>query len=242
MTKTKPNASPTTDPQGQSQIEASGVRGPSVALQTRRRQPAMAALAAAVIAAGGLVGFLAYTQTSERAAVLAVSHAVPAGDVISEEDLTEVSVALDPALRPYPAAERSDVVGKRAAVSLQAGALLSHGQVTGRSLVGVHEQLVGIGLKSNRLPATRLSGGDRVQLVSTPADGVAEQQGGKGDQESPPQTIEARVVRMGPKEKATGEVVVDVAVQAVDGPALAARAAGGNIALVLAPSDARGGS
>ncbi|AWN24798.1 flagellar biosynthesis protein FlgA [Streptomyces sp. NEAU-S7GS2] len=202
----------------------------------------MAALAAAVIAAGGLVGFLAYSQTSDRTAVLAISRAVTAGDVIRDADLTEVSVTLDPALKPYPASERGQVVGKRAAVSLAPGRMLCQGQITTRTLVGEDEQLVGIGLKANQLPATRLSAGDRVQVVSTPADGAAEQQSGKGDQEASPRTIPARVVRVGAREQATGEVVVDVAVREVDGPTLASRAAGGNIALVVAPPGADGGS
>jgi len=226
------------------QPDSSGVPGTSIGLRTRRRQPAMAALAAAVIAAGGLVGFLAYSQTSHRTAVLAIARSVTAGDVVRDADLTEVSVSLDPGLKPFAAAERSKVVGKRAAVSLTPGGMLSRGQITTRTLVGADEQLVGIGLKASQVPATRLSAGDRVQVVSTPADGAAEQQSGKADvdQEPSPRTIPARVVRVGAREQATGEVVVDVAVRAVDGPTLASRAAGGNIALVVAPSSAGGGS
>ncbi|MFF4282885.1 SAF domain-containing protein [Streptomyces kronopolitis] len=233
MTKT---SSPV--PETGEEPHASSATGVSVGLQRRRRQPAMAALASAVIAAGGLVGFLAYSQTGHRTAVLAVSRSVSAGDVIGEADLSEVSVSLDPALKAYPAADRSKVVGKRAAVSLLPGAMLSRGQVSTRTLVGADEALVGIGLKAGQLPATRLSAGDRVQVVSTPPDGATEQSS-KGDQ-ARPHTIAARVVRVGPREQATGDVVVDVAVQAVDGPALASRAAGGNVALVVAP--AGGGS
>ncbi|MFI7103287.1 SAF domain-containing protein [Streptomyces sp. NPDC050161] len=201
----------------------------------------MAALGAAVIAAGGLVGFLAYLQTGQRTPVLAISHAVPAGEIIQDADLTEAPVELDPALKPYPASERGSVVGKRAAVSLAPGGMLSHGQVTDRTLVGANEQLVGIGLKASQLPATPLSAGDRVEVVSTPADGE-QQAAPKGGQEAPPRTIPAKVVRVGKRDQATGDVVVDVAVQSLDGPTLAARAASGNVALVVDPAGKGGGS
>jgi hypothetical protein len=200
----------------------------------------MAALSAAVIAAGGLTGFLAYIQSGHRTEVLAVAHPVAAGEVITESDLTQASVQLDPALKPYPASDRSKVVGKRAAVSLSPGGMLSRGQVTEHALVGDDEQLVGIGLKSTQLPASPLAAGDQVQVVSTPGEG--EQDTSKAEQETPPKTIAARVVRVGSRDTATGEVVVDVAVPSLDGPTLAARAAGGNVALVVDPATAKGGS
>ncbi|MGW2748437.1 SAF domain-containing protein [Streptomyces sp. NPDC001450] len=198
----------------------------------------MYALAVALIAAGGGGGLLAYQATGERSPVLAVAHEVQAGDVIKDSDLVEASVSLDPALKPIPASQRGQVVGKRAAVALVPGALLSKGQVTTRTLVKPGERLVGIGLKQTQMPATRLSPGDKVLVVSTPSDG-SQSTTGNDKNSSSPKSIQARVVRVGERQQNTNEQVVDVAVPEQDGPALAAQAATGDVALVV---DAPGGS
>ncbi|GHA47982.1 hypothetical protein GCM10010329_83010 [Streptomyces spiroverticillatus] len=207
----------------------------AVGVKARRRRPAMAALGVALIAAGGLGGFLAFQETGHRTPVLAVARAVQAGDVIRDTDLVVASVALDPALKPVAAADRDTVVGKRAAAALIPGALLAKGQVTDRALVQPGEQLVGIGLKPAQLPASRLSPGDTVIVVSTPSEAAraAQDSTGKNGVAKAPQTVTARVVRVGDRAANTGEVVVDVAVPAADGPALAAQAATGNVALTL---------
>ncbi|MGA5873979.1 SAF domain-containing protein [Streptomyces cinereoruber] len=191
----------------------------------------MYALAIALIAAGGGGGLLAFQATGERTPVLAVAKGVEAGDVIKDSDLVEAQVQLDPALKPVPAAERAKVVGKRASVALTPGALLTQGHVTTRTLVKPGERLVGIGLKTSQMPASRLSPGDKILVVSTPADGQSA--AGKDGEGADPQTIAARVVRVGEKSQTTGEQVVDVAVPSQFGPTLAAQAATGNVALVV---------
>ncbi len=191
----------------------------------------MYALAIALIAAGGGGGLLAFQATGERTPVLAVAKGVEAGDVIKDSDLVEAQVQLDPALKPVPAAERAKVVGKRASVALSPGALLTRGQVTTRTLVKPGERLVGIGLKASQMPASRLSLGDKILVVATPADGQST--AGKDGESAAPQTIAARVVRVGEKSQTTGEQVVDVAVPSQFGPVLAAQAATGHVALVV---------
>jgi hypothetical protein len=202
----------------------------------------MAALGAALIAAGGLGGFLAWQETGERTEVLAVAREVPAGEVVDDADLTVAAVSLDPSLSVLKAADRSKVVGQRAAVALLPGTLLSGGQLTDRPLVKPEEQLVGVGLKPAQLPATRLSAGDVVLVVFTAPEGApdAERGGepGPGTAAQGPETVKARVVRVGERQQASGDVVVDVAVPVADGPRLAVQAATGRVALVV---DARKG-
>jgi len=193
----------------------------------------MYALAIALIAAGGSGGFLAFQATGERTPVLAVAKSVQAGDVIKDADLIEAQVQLDPALKPVPAADRDKIVGKRAAVALTPGSMLTQGQVTTRTLVKPGERLVGIGLKASQMPATRLSPGDKVLVVATPADGQTTAAAGKDGDRREPQQIAARIVRVGEKQASTGDTVVDVAVPSQFGPALAAQAATGNVALVV---------
>ncbi|RSS57496.1 SAF domain-containing protein [Streptomyces sp. WAC01280] len=209
----------------------SQVPGAAVGFRARRRRPGMYALAIALIAAGGGGGFLAFQATGERTPVLAVAKGVEAGDVIKDSDLIEAQVQLDPALKPVLAAEREKIVGKRASVALTPGALLTQGQVTTRTLVKPGERLVGIGLKASQMPASRLSPGDKVLVVSTPANGQIA--GEKESEAAGPQQIAARIVRVGERQQTTGEQVVDVAVPSQFGPVLAAQAATGNVALVV---------
>ncbi|MEV0449792.1 SAF domain-containing protein [Streptomyces sp. NPDC050600] len=219
------------------QTEPPQVPSATAGFRARRRRPGMYALAVALIAAGGSGGFLAFQATGERTPVLAVARPVQAGDVIKDSDLIEAQVQLDPALKPVLAAERDKVVGKRAAVALTPGSLLTEGQATSRTLVKPGERLVGIGLKASQMPATRLSPGDKVLVVATPPEGQSA--AGKEGQAAEPVQIAARIVKVGEKQATTGDTVVDVAVPSQFGPALAAQAATGDVALVV---DSPGGS
>ncbi len=205
-----------------------------VGFRARRRSPAMMALGVALIVGGAMGGFLLYQETGERTPVLAVAKEVPVGDVIEASDLMEVSLSLDPAVKVFEADQRGEVEGKRAAVALVPGSVLAKEQVTDRELVKDGEQLVGIGLKASQLPATRLSPGDEVQIVFTPSEG--EQAAGKNDANSPdagPESVAARIVRVGAEQQTTGDRVVDVAVPAAQGARLAAQASTGDVALVV---------
>ncbi|WP_406451542.1 SAF domain-containing protein [Streptomyces sp. NBC_00876] len=199
---------------------------PPRALKQRRRRPALIALSLALTAVGGLSGALLFTATGERTDVLAVSHEVAAGDVIKDSDLTEASISLDPALKPVKAVDRQSVVGKRAAVALTPGALLARDQFTDKSLLKQGDTLVGISTKPSQRPTSGLFPGRKVLVVSTP--GLDEDMS-----DDPPQTIAATVVAVGDTADATGVATIDVAVPGTDGPALAARAATGRVAIVV---------
>lgn len=209
-------------------------------IRRRRRRPAMVALSAALIAVGGLSGAVLYSSSGQRTSVVVMARDVPVGAQISQQDLTEASIALDPAVKSVKAGKEKSLVGQRAAVDLKAGSLLSPSQVTRKTLVGPGEQLVGVSVKPNQLPATPLSPGQRVLIVSTPdPDAAAGSAGGgqAGGQDAPPATLSATVVKVGQAQSGTGTVTVDVAVPAGDGPALAARVATGNVALIVASRD-----
>ncbi|GAB3948614.1 hypothetical protein GCM10027614_46060 [Micromonospora vulcania] len=62
------------------------------------------------------------------------------------------------------------MVGKRAAVALVPGTLLTLGQVTDDPLLGPGQQQIALGLKTAKVPARELHPGDKVLLVSTPDD------------------------------------------------------------------------
>ncbi|MEU0047302.1 SAF domain-containing protein [Streptomyces werraensis] len=198
----------------------------------------MIALSLALIAAGGAGVAVLLLQVGDRTEVVTVVRDVEVGQVLTEQDLGKASVALDPAVKAVRADDLKSVVGKRAAVELKPGSLLSPSQVTKDSLVKPGEQLVPIGLKPDQVPATSLVPGQKVQLVHVPAQGVTS----VGDDGKPSdrtqETIAGRVVKASKAAPGTGIVVVDVATVADDGPKAATWVSAGALRLVL---DAPGG-
>ena len=159
---------------------------------------------------------------------------VQVGQVVTEDDLGKASIALDPSVQAVRGTDMDSVVGKRAAVELKPGSLLAPAQVTKDSLVKAGEQLVPIGLKPEQVPATALVPGQKVQLVHVPAQGQADTD---KTSNTPPETIDGRVVKASDAAPGTGIVVVDVATTADEGPRAAAWVSAGTLRLVLAAPD-----
>ncbi|MEU4013009.1 SAF domain-containing protein [Streptomyces pseudogriseolus] len=208
-------------------------------VSARRRRPGVIALSLALIAAGGAGVAVLLLQVGDRTPVVTVVRDVQVGQVLTEQDLGEASVALDPAVKAVRADDLKSVVGKRAAVELKPGSLLSPSQVTKDSLVKPGEQLVPIGLKPDQVPATALAPGQKVQLVHVPAQGATSVGDDGKPSDSAQETIAGRVVKASKAAPGTGIVVVDVATVAADGPKAAAWVAVGALRLVLDAPDGR---
>lgn len=208
-------------------------------VSARRRRPGVIALSLALIAAGGAGVAVLLLQVGDRTPVVTVVRDVQVGQVLTDQDLGKASVALDPAVKAVRADDLKSVVGKRAAVELKPGSLLSPSQVTKDSLVKPGEQLVPIGLKPDQVPATALVPGQKVQLVHVPAQGATS----VGDDGKPSdrnqEIIAGRVVKASKAAPGTGIVVVDVATVADDGPKAAAWVSAGALRLVLDAPDGR---
>jgi hypothetical protein len=178
-------------------------------------------------------------QVGHRTQVVTVTRGVAVGQVITEQDLGEASVALDPVVKAVRAEEVASVVGRRAAVGLRPGSLLAPSQVTKGFLVRAGEQVVPVGLKPEQVPATALVPGLRVKLVRVPAPGATDADT-DGALDGRPRTVEGRVVKASKAATGTGSIVVDVAVSADEGPRAAAWGAAGLLRLVLeAPGGVR---
>ena len=90
----------------------------------KRRRPIGFLAAAVVLAiAGGLGAVWAVNQSGERSEVVGVARQVEWGEVITAQDLAVVEVIPDVNLRPVPWADRSALIGKRAATTLVPGSL-----------------------------------------------------------------------------------------------------------------------
>ncbi|MEV4975994.1 SAF domain-containing protein [Streptomyces scopuliridis] len=197
----------------------------------RERRWSVAALCIVLAVLAGLGAAAAVTSASDRTRVLAVARDVPAGQALTDADLTVAEVSADAALTPVPAVDKASIVGKRPSVDLRRGGLLTTSQLAAGSGLGDDKQQVGVQVKRGQAPAGALAPGDKVLAVTTPAQG--EQQTSK-DAEAPPSTLNAVVVSVS-RPDASGNVVVNLAVADTDGPLLATRAAQGRIAIVREP-------
>ncbi|MGW0214836.1 SAF domain-containing protein [Micromonospora chokoriensis] len=202
------------------------VTPPSVVRQ-RRVRPGLLGLAVLLIALGGLGAAFAVTSVRATGSYLAVARPVEVGREISAADLVSVQVAGGQGLRPVPAGRLDEVVGKRAAVALVPGTLLTLGQVTDDPLLGPGQQQIALGLKTAQVPARELHPGDKVLLVSTP-----DRSNATGDTAAAAGTrFSATVIDM--VSAANNDKVVYLALTTRDVPAVVALAAQNRLAVVL---------
>lgn len=209
----------------------SGPLAPSRSLRARRRRPAVLAMAAALIAAGGLGGAVLYNSSGQRIAVLALARDVPYGQPLTAGDLVVARIASDPALAPVSAADRNLAIGQRATGDLHRGALLLVADLTRALVVQPGMQEVGLPVHTSQLPADGLQVGQQIVIVQ-----IADQNGGLsgGGASHGPATMNAVVAELG-KAGSDGSQVIDVAVPPSDATSLAVWAAGGRFQVILAP-------
>ena len=107
-----------------------------------------------------------FSSATDRIAVIGVAHDVPAGQVITEGDLREVSISGGAGLTTILASDASRVVGQTAAVTMSAGSLVAPGQLTDESTAPGGTVIAGAVLKPGQYPVG-LAVGDSVQVVET---------------------------------------------------------------------------
>ncbi|GAA1230062.1 hypothetical protein GCM10009665_20620 [Kitasatospora nipponensis] len=200
---------------------------PSRSLRARRRRPAVIAMAAALIAAGGLGGAILYNSTGQRIEVLALARDVPYGQTLTAQDLVVARIAGDPALAPVNAADHDLAVGQRATTDLHRGALLLVADLTRALVVQPGQQEVGLPVRRNQLPAEGVQVGQKIVIVQVGGDPTAA--GGHG-----PVVMNAIVSRLGRAEGDGGQVI-NVAVPQSDAAVLALWAADGKYQVITAP-------
>jgi hypothetical protein len=236
---------------GPPQLDAAA---PRLATPPRRKTPLgrLAFGLTVVVFCGGLLAVL-FAQAQQRQPVLAVARPVAAGEAITDADLAVAQVSAD-GLVTVPASARAQVVGRIAAVDLRPGMNLTPDALTGTPVPPPGQAVLGVLFKPGQLPGRELVPGDRVLLVTTAAaagrpaavvgvdptapGGAASSGIGTGTGAGSPAgtTREARVVAVTPvTATGDGSVVVDLLVGEAEGPAVAADAAAGHLALLLLP-------
>jgi len=199
----------------------------------RRRSWMQGALAVLLIAGGALTAGYVAQRIGATHDYLGVGRPVGKGAEITAADLITIRVNDAIGLKPIAASSLSTVIGKRAAVPLVPGTLLTAEQLTDNPVPGPGNQLLGLALSEDRMPKGRLTVGSSVLLVVTPKNaGVSTGTGTPADL-VPPRTIVATVVDIKPSTK-QGDTIVNVEVSNADAPTVAAMHADGRIVLTMA--------
>lgn len=135
-----------------------------------RRRPVFVAAGIAIVVVGALLiaQLIHAGQTENR--VLEVRSDVGRGEVIRDTDLVAVTVGQVGNVSTVPADQLNALVGKRAAVDLRSGSLLSAGAIGAADTVPAPgKSLVGLKLAPGQVPIGDLTAGAKLRLIQTSA-------------------------------------------------------------------------
>ena len=126
--------------------------------KARRRWGLFAAMAA-LVCLGALGNVWLHQATTNAKQVVAARTMIERGSIITRDQLVTVQVGSDPALRSVPASALADLVGKRAAVDVAAGSLLTTDSTTDKQIPGSGHSLVGVGVMPAMMNRPEIPGG-----------------------------------------------------------------------------------
>jgi hypothetical protein len=171
-----------------------------------------------VCAAGGVVAGM---QLGKREGVLALARPVAVGQVVSAQDLKQVSVAVDSGMDVLPTSAASTVVGQPIAYSLPAGSLLTRSELGSPQVPAQGKAIAAVGLKDGQFPPD-LTPGTTVAVLTTPGVGTTSGTS-TGSGQSSSWTAVVTAVSSNPNDQTT---VVSLQLSESDARALASAPAG----------------
>lgn len=130
----------------------------------RQRRPGRMAAGSMLLALAILTNVYLFRSASDRVSVVRLARDVPVGQQIGHADVDIARVAVDSAVATLPGHQLEQVVGKRAAVGLHAGTLLTASQLMTKAVLARGQALVTVPLKSSAMPPG-LAPGWRVRVV-----------------------------------------------------------------------------
>jgi hypothetical protein len=202
----------------------------------RQRRPGWIAAGVALVALAVLANVYLFTVSGDRISVVRVARDVPVGQQLARADLDSSSVAVGAGVQVIPARQLGEVIGRRAAVDLRSGTLLTASQVTTQLTPQPGQALVTVAVKPGQLPPGGLAPGSQLRIVSTP--GSQNQGAGGGtappgqDTTSPVKDVRAAVDAVGGPDT-DGTMTVSLLVADADANAVAREASTGQIAFVI---------
>jgi hypothetical protein len=139
----------------------------------RSKRPLVAAASAALVFVSIAAFATVYSSATRRSPALIVTSTIEQGQAITAADLGQANVSVSNGVVPFPTTDAGDLAGKRAAVTIPAGSLLTAGDVTASPQVATGDAVVGVALKAGQLPAAGVEPGDQVMIIETGSPGTA---------------------------------------------------------------------
>jgi hypothetical protein len=137
-----------------------------------KKSPLMAVISALVVLASIAIFASIYSAAGHQTPVLIVTRTIEQGQPITGGDLGQASASISGGVIAVPVADASELSGKRAAVTIPSGSLLTAGDVTGSPAIATGDAVVGLALKPGQLPSVGLTAGDRVMIIQTASPGT----------------------------------------------------------------------
>ncbi|GAA1834796.1 SAF domain-containing protein [Actinomadura chokoriensis] len=183
---------------------------------------------------GAVVANVHLVQASgHRVPVVLLVRDVPVGHKIVQADLAVTQAAVDPAVATVPGRQLGQAVGRRAAVSLRKGSLLTASQLTAEASPQRGQALVSIPLKSGMLPP-RLAPAWKVRVVfASGSQGRAAGDATAQDRQITTLRDVPAVVDEVDGPDAEGAMTVSLLVADSDSSTVAREAAAGRVVLVV---------
>ncbi|ROP37301.1 SAF domain-containing protein [Saccharothrix texasensis] len=140
---------------------------------TKRRRSIPHLLLGALLVLACAAAFLVVSLNSgNKQSVLAMARPVSVGQVLTAQDLKQVSVAVDPGVSVVDVSQADGVMGKTMSASLPAGALLTQDAVSGAGVPTAGRAIAALSLKAGQFPV-EVSPGTHVSVVFVPGQSGA---------------------------------------------------------------------
>ncbi len=94
-----------------------------------------------------------YASANHQQTVLIVTRTIEQGQPIVAQDLGQTSAAISGGVVPIPVSDASELSGRRAAVTIPSGSLLTVGDTTSGQPIPSGFAVVGMALKPGQLPS-----------------------------------------------------------------------------------------
>lgn len=205
---------------------------PPVAPPPLRRQPWLAVLGCAALAAGGVAGLITWMEMSTSQDIVIAAHDLDAYEVMDADDVRVVSVTLDPSVSAIPGRDAAALIGQRVTGAVEAGGVLSPASVSEDAFPPEGQSVVRVTLTPDQSGELSLEPGDAVRVVVSAATA-------QSDAEPTYTPAQVAAVRVG-----ASRTVVEVLVPHEEAVALSDAVVAGRASLVhdsAVTSDAAGG-
>ncbi|TGB06017.1 RcpC/CpaB family pilus assembly protein [Streptomyces sp. MZ04] len=212
----------------------------------RERKPALAALAVLLILIGALGATVLVLRAGERIEVVKITNEIPAGESVSDSNVTSVMVAEDSGINYVKWSQVDGLKKLKATNTIPKGAVAVGEMFSSKSGLPAGKSAVGVSLKEGQYPADGLKAGDTVdvyQVGDSASSGSNDKEtggsAGTGASDSPI-VAAARVSSIADKSDSTvstGALGVTLLVDSADAAAVTRAASAGAVSLVQVSPD-----